>query len=59
MTRDNMAYVYAGLISIKNYPFDRLNKIIINKWSKSGLNYIKEKAWKILKELSILEKDSL
>ena len=56
MTRDNMAYVYAGLISILDYPFDKLNAIIIKKWSKSGLVYIKTKAWKILEELNKLEK---
>jgi len=55
MTRDNMAYVYAGLIPIKNYPFKQLNKVIISKWSKSGLIYIKTKAWKVVRELHDME----
>ena len=55
MTRDEMAYVYAGLITIRNYPFAQLNKIIIHKWSRGGLNYIKKKAWDIVSELHRLE----
>ncbi len=56
MTRNNIAYVYAGLINVKDYPFDRLNKMIIKTWSFSGLKYIKEKAWKILEELHEMER---
>ncbi len=55
ITRDNMAFVYAGLIPVKNYPFGSLNKIIMERWSLSGLIYIKDKAWKILKELHKME----
>lgn len=55
ISRDNMAFVYAGLIPIKGYPFDKLNRIIINRWSLSGLTYVKERAWKVLEELEKLE----
>ena len=51
LIRDNMAYVYAGLIDIKDYPFEILNRRIIKKWSKSGLEYIKDRAWKIREQL--------
>jgi len=61
ITRDNMAYVYAGLILIKDYPFDKLNTLIIKHWSLSGLEYIKKRAWEIVlefnkKELAEMEK---
>ena len=50
MTRNEMAWVYAGIIAndgeYKDYPIANLNEKIIKKWSKSGLEYIKEKAWK-------------
>ncbi len=58
MTRDNMVYVYAGLINVVDYPFDRLNKMIIKIWSFSGLKYIKNKAWKILEELHEIEESA-
>ena len=50
MTRDEMAWVYAGVVSRVrgDYPINLLNEKIIKKWSKSGLIYIKEKAWKNL-----------
>ena len=51
LTRDDMAYVYAGLMGIKDYPFDVLNQKIMSRWSFSGLVYIKEKAWKIREQL--------
>ena len=54
MTRNEMSWVYAGLVSIKNYPFNILNEKIIKKWSKSGLSYIKGKAWK---NIAILHKE--
>jgi len=46
-----MVYVYAGLIPVRSYPFDILNKKIMDRWSYAGLKYIKEKAWKILSQL--------
>ena len=50
-----MAFVYAGLIPIKDYRFDLLNKLILKHWSFNGLKYIKDKAWKIVKELHEME----
>ncbi|GAF86123.1 unnamed protein product, partial [marine sediment metagenome] len=38
---------------------DKLNRIIINRWSPGGLNYILEKAWKILEALEELEKNEM
>ena len=57
MTRDEMAYVYAGLIFITDFPFPILNQIIIKKWSRIGLTYIKKKARKIAEELNQMEKE--
>ncbi len=58
MTKDEMAWVYAGIISndgeYKDYPIARLNERIIKKWSKSGLEYIKKKAWK---NIALLHKE--
>lgn len=58
MIRDEMSWVYAGIISMegqyRDYPINILNEKIIKKWSKSGLNYIKEKAWK---NIAILHKE--
>jgi len=51
LTRDEMAYVYAGLIAGGEFPFAELNTRIMNRWSRSGLVYIKNKAWKILDQL--------
>ena len=49
ITREEMAWVYAGILSTqgqhKDYPISLLNEKIIKKWSKGGLNYIKEQAW--------------
>ena len=57
ITKDKMAWVYVGIISVlkfaPNYPIEALNKKIIAKWSKKGLKYIKQEAWKHIKELHI------
>lgn len=47
LTRDQVVPYYKGLI-LTNAPDDeikRVNKLILSKWTSSGLNYIKEKAW--------------
>jgi len=51
LTRDNMAYLYAGLIVSGQMNEEELNKIIMDKWSRSGLLYIKTKAWKTIELL--------
>lgn len=51
LTRDEVVPFYVNLI--KSNPNDNevlgVNNLILSKWSKSGLIYIKEKAWKKLK----------
>lgn len=48
MTRDDVVPYYRNLI-VNNAPDHevvRVNKLILSKWTSSGLIYIKEKAWK-------------
>jgi hypothetical protein len=40
-----ISYVYKG---IKSIDFKPINLAIINRWSRSGLEYIKTEAWRIL-----------
>lgn len=48
-TRDNVATTYAFCIaSLDNTKFGRINKAIVERWSLSALDYIKNKAWKIV-----------
>jgi len=50
-TRKTASFMYANFI-LQN-PSDEdvitVNQNIMNRWSKSGLIFIKEKAWRILK----------
>lgn len=45
--RDEMAKKYAGILAFSNAgdEWNYLNKLIIGRWSLSGLKYIKRKAW--------------
>lgn len=54
--RIDIAKVYA--VFIKEYPFNsnleknvwtKINRAIINRWSKSGLMWIKKESWERLK----------
>ena len=58
LTRDKMALIYVGFIVAdkENFFIPTLNRFIMKKWSRSGLEYIKGEAWKILKELDIENK---
>lgn len=47
MSRDDVAQTYAFLIRQSHKDFKIINQKIINRWSKSGLEYIKKKAWAI------------
>lgn len=38
--------------SDEEIDWKKVNKAIIERWSKSGLNCIKEMAWKIIKEMA-------
>lgn len=48
-TRDELVSLYVHLIRHKasDEVIKKVNDSILTKWSNSGLNYIKEKAWKI------------
>ena len=51
-TRDDIAFHYSALIA-NTYPGDGVNWTLINRailtrWSESGLQYIKRRAWKYL-----------
>jgi len=48
MTRDGVVPYYVSLI-ISEAPKEeiiRINTLILSKWSKAGLLYIKDKAWR-------------
>lgn len=52
-SRDEIAVEYARLLRFegtgwKSWP--TLNLAIIDRWSPSGLEYVKRKAWKLAKE---------
>lgn len=51
-TREDMAKVYRKLIdsslNSKTVKVGDFNQMIINRWSKSGLEYIKKLAWEEL-----------
>ncbi len=49
MTRDEVVPYYVALLKLSN-PFHkeigRVNRLILTKWTLSGLEYIKTQAWK-------------
>ena len=52
-TRDSVAITYAFCIdSTENPDFAKINRAIINRWSRGAVEYIKKEAWK-LKEIGI------
>lgn len=59
-TRNALIYHYAwAILGAEKVCWKTINTAIINRWSPSGLNYIKEKAWKLIKEKQEQEKASL
>ena len=47
--RDHLALTYALAIrSEENVDYAKVNKAIMHRWSRAGLNYIKHRAWGIL-----------
>jgi len=49
-TRDALAHAYADGIAADRPPnWAVVNRLIMARWSPSGLEYIKRKAWKIIK----------
>lgn len=50
--RNEIALLYANLITeTRNDPMrdvSKINQAIIDRWSPAGLQYIMEKAWKII-----------
>jgi hypothetical protein len=53
LTRDQVVpfYTYQIITHNSDEEVKRLNDLILSKWSKSGLIYIKEKAWKLAAHL--------
>lgn len=51
ITRDDIAQTYAMAL-VSSWPTDwkKANAAILERWSKSGLEYIKVRAWKIVEE---------
>lgn len=48
-TRDSIAQTYAFcLISDEKIDFPKINRAIVERWSRNALVYIKEKAWKLV-----------
>lgn len=46
--RDTVALTYAFCLrSDEKIDYEKINKAIIARWSKSALNYIKTRAWKL------------
>ena len=56
LTKDEMAYIYAGLIFQPTFNFSDLNAKIIKQWSRTALLEIKRKAWCLAEKLSNWEK---
>lgn len=53
-SRDEMATAYADLLRTKNADWKTwptLNLAIMDRWSSSGLQYIKRQAWKAVEAL--------
>ena len=51
--RDSLALTYSmAIVSSEQNIIDwgKINKAIIERWSFSGLEYIKNKAWKLIEE---------
>lgn len=47
-TRDSVAITYAFCIdSSEKVDFGKINRAIVNRWSRSAVEYIKKKAWKL------------
>ena len=53
LTRDQVVPFYTYLIvsNASDGEVKRLNNLILSKWTKSGLVYIKEKSWKLAAHL--------
>jgi hypothetical protein len=49
LKRDDIAKIYAlAILSEEVTDFKKVNEAIMERWSFSALQYIKEKAWKII-----------
>lgn len=44
-------YTYLIITNASGLEVKRMNDLILSKWSKSGLLYIKERAWKAAEKL--------
>lgn len=49
ISRDSVAYTYAfAIVANEDINFGRINRAIVDRWSKSALKYIKTKAWRLV-----------
>lgn len=49
MTRDDVAATYAfALRQQDEVDFPRVNRLIMERWSRSALEYVKGKAWRLV-----------
>lgn len=54
LVQSEVIAMYANLITESNMPNEeiaRINQMILDKWSNSGLIFIKDRAWRIVKGL--------
>lgn len=49
-TRDEAIHIYKDAIIMLGIEWSKFNNAIIEKWSISGLKYIKHNAWKLLQQ---------
>lgn len=47
MKRNDIAILYRDLLQQPGIDWRAINAAIIERWSKAGLIYIKERAWKL------------
>ena len=49
ITRDNVAVTYAFCrTSSEKVDFAKINRAVVDRWSRSALEYIKKEAWKLM-----------
>jgi hypothetical protein len=51
-TRNDVVWPYAAFASRTDVDWKRINQTITERWSKSGLAYIKRRAWMVRGDLA-------
>lgn len=46
-TRDDIAVMYAEYLNRDHWDWSVINGAIVERWSMSGLRYVKDKAWRL------------